>query len=183
MAAGCEGDGWPHKEADCGQVVPVRSCVRNTQRARWLCQQSAEVLILSPLLSALCRYTKGLKAKDISLQFLSGKGQLKNLELNPDFLSQVLMFPPWLEVHSAKCDLIRCRVRYAQRRITHVCSAVGQETRGSSIPGIASMMRTRARTHTEGVCMCVWERVCVWERERDRHSHTHTQSILYSPLL
>ena len=141
------------------------------------------MLILSPLLSALCRYTKGLKAKDISLQFLSGKGQLKNLELNPDFLSQVLMFPPWLEVHSAKCDLIRCRVRYAQRRITHVCSAVGQETRGRSIPGMASMMRTRARTHTERECVCVRERVCVCERERETDTHTHTQSILYSPLL
>ena len=63
-----------------------------------------------PFLLSISRYTKGLKPKDISLQFLSGKGELKTLELNPDFINRVLMLPPWIEIHRAKCDSIKCKV-------------------------------------------------------------------------
>ena len=51
---------------------------------------------------------------------------MKNLELNPDFLSQVLMFPPWLEVHSAKCDLIRCRVPFTKIRSEPIVVSINE---------------------------------------------------------
>jgi len=58
------------------------------------------------------RFTKDLKPQDINLSFFSGKGELKNLELDPNFLNEVLQLPPWIEFHSATCDNIRAKVNY-----------------------------------------------------------------------
>ena len=58
------------------------------------------------------RFTKDLKPRDINLSFFSGKGELKNLELDPNFLNEVLQLPPWIGFHSATCDNIRAKVNY-----------------------------------------------------------------------
>lgn len=56
------------------------------------------------------RFTKDLKPQDINLSFLSGKGELNNLELDPNFLNEILELPPWVEFQSAVCDNIKAKV-------------------------------------------------------------------------
>ncbi len=63
---------------------------------------------------SLClhRFTKDLKPSDISLSFLTGKGHLSNLELNAQFISEVLQLPPWVAVSRVVCDTIRAKVPF-----------------------------------------------------------------------
>ena len=49
-------------------------------------------------MSCVHRFTKDLKPSDISLGFLTGRGVLTNLELNCDFITEVLQLPPWIRV-------------------------------------------------------------------------------------
>jgi len=58
------------------------------------------------------RFTKDLKPQDINLSFLSGKGELNNLELDPTFLNEILQLPPWIEFRHAICDNIKAKVSY-----------------------------------------------------------------------
>ena len=58
----------------------------------------------------LSRFTKDLKPQDINLNFLSGKGELNNLELDPKFLNEILQLPPWIEFQCAICDNIKAKV-------------------------------------------------------------------------
>ena len=58
------------------------------------------------------RFTKDLKPQDINLSFFSGKGELRNLELDPNFLNEILQLPPWIEFQSAVCDNIKAKVKY-----------------------------------------------------------------------
>lgn len=53
-----------------------------------------------------------MKPSDISLNFLSGKGHLSNLELNGEFISEALQLPPWVVVSRVVCDTIRARVPF-----------------------------------------------------------------------
>ena len=59
----------------------------------------------------MVRFTKDLKPQDINLSFFSGKGELNNLELDPNFLNEILQLPPWIEFQSAVCDNIKAKVR------------------------------------------------------------------------
>ena len=58
------------------------------------------------------RFTKDLKPSDISLNFLTGKGTLLNLELNAQFITEVLQLPPWIQISRVVCDKIRGRVPF-----------------------------------------------------------------------
>ena len=74
----------------------------------------------------LSRFTKDLKPADISLSFLSGKGVLRNLELDADFITEVLQLPPWLCVSRVVCDTIRAQVPFTSLRNDplHIVSCV-----------------------------------------------------------
>ena len=58
----------------------------------------------------ILRFTKDLKPQDINRSFFSGNGELNNLELDPNFLNEILQLPPWIEFQSAICDNIKAKV-------------------------------------------------------------------------
>lgn len=58
------------------------------------------------------RFTKHLNPNDISLSFLKGKGELNNLDLNADFITDVLRLPPWIRIKSVFCDQIKIHVPF-----------------------------------------------------------------------
>ena len=60
----------------------------------------------------LPRFTKNLKPSDISFKFLTGKGSLNNLELNAQFLTEILQLPPWIQISRVVCDSIKAHVPF-----------------------------------------------------------------------
>ena len=66
----------------------------------------------SPVCLHHSRFTKHLNPDDISLSFLKGKGELKNLDLNADFITDVLRLPPWIRIKSVFCDQIKIEVPF-----------------------------------------------------------------------
>ena len=58
------------------------------------------------------RFTKNLKPSDLSLKFLIGNGSLNNLELNAQFLTEILQLPPWIQISRAVCDSIKAHVPF-----------------------------------------------------------------------
>lgn len=47
----------------------------------------------------------------ISLKFLKGEGELRNLELNEKFLTDLLELPPFIRLTRAVCNKISAKVR------------------------------------------------------------------------
>ncbi|OZC09215.1 hypothetical protein X798_03759 [Onchocerca flexuosa] len=60
------------------------------------------------------RFVRNITADQISVQILSGKGELKNIELNETVLSEVLELPTWLRVKRAICNRIAVKVPWTK---------------------------------------------------------------------
>lgn len=63
-------------------------------------------------LPCFCRFTRDIKPADLSLSFLRGKGELRNLDLNTDVIASVLRLPPWIKIERVFCDSIRIDVPF-----------------------------------------------------------------------
>ena len=61
-------------------------------------------------ISVSFRFAKNLDPNSISLKFLKGEGELNNLELNEAVLSDLLEFPPWLQLTKVTCNKISAKV-------------------------------------------------------------------------
>ncbi len=73
------------------------------------------------------RFTKHLNPNDISLSFLKGKGELNNLDLNAEFITDVLRLPPWIRIKSVFCDQIKIDVPFTDlHRSPLRCVSVGR---------------------------------------------------------
>ena len=57
-----------------------------------------------------CRFVKNLDPSQISLKFLKGEGELLNIELNEQVLTDLLELPPWLQLKKAICNRICTKV-------------------------------------------------------------------------
>ena len=57
-------------------------------------------------------FTKGLSVDKIDIDILSGRGYLDNLELDEQFMSDVLELPPWMYFTKILCSKIRLKVSY-----------------------------------------------------------------------
>ena len=60
----------------------------------------------------LFRFAKNLDPSSLSLKFFKGEGELTNLELDEVMLSDLLEFPPWLQLTKVTCNRISAKVRY-----------------------------------------------------------------------
>uniref|UniRef100_A0A915N6Q1 Chorein N-terminal domain-containing protein n=1 Tax=Meloidogyne javanica TaxID=6303 RepID=A0A915N6Q1_MELJA len=60
------------------------------------------------------QFARNLKPEQISLEVLRGKGQLRNLELNEEVISERLEFPPWLKIVKAHCSSVTVKIPWTQ---------------------------------------------------------------------
>lgn len=65
------------------------------------------------LLSAF-RYMKNLSSDKINLSTFRGEGELSNLELDEDVLTELLELPSWLKLTSAFCNHVTIRISWTK---------------------------------------------------------------------
>ena len=65
---------------------------------------------LTSMLISFLRFAKNIDPSQISLKFLKGEGELTNLELDEAVLSDLLEFPPWLQLTKVTCNRISAKV-------------------------------------------------------------------------
>lgn len=58
----------------------------------------------------LAKFAKNLDPSSLSLKFFKGEGELTNLELDETVLSDILEFPPWLQLTKVVCNRISAKV-------------------------------------------------------------------------
>ena len=96
----------------------MRECKREEKEKRnsqILIHQSITcniTIILFSLSLARSRFTRDIKPSDISLSFLRGKGELRNLDLNTDVISSALQLPPWISIDHVFCDMIKLDIPF-----------------------------------------------------------------------
>lgn len=71
-------------------------------------------IIKNQIIKHLSKFVRNITADQISVQVLSGKGELKNIELNEIVLSEVLEFPTWLRIKRAVCSRISVKVPWTR---------------------------------------------------------------------
>uniref|UniRef100_A0AAF5PGS6 Chorein_N domain-containing protein n=1 Tax=Wuchereria bancrofti TaxID=6293 RepID=A0AAF5PGS6_WUCBA len=71
-------------------------------------------IIKNQIIKHLSKFVRNITADQISVQILSGKGELKNIELNEIVLSEVLELPTWLRVKRAVCNRIAVKVPWTK---------------------------------------------------------------------
>src|SRR3954451_22764627 len=65
-------------------------------------------------------FARNLTADQISLEVLRGNGELRNIQLNEQVLSERLELPPWLKIVKAVCSRIRVEVAWTKLKTTAV---------------------------------------------------------------
>lgn len=62
----------------------------------------------------LCRYTKNLSSDKINISTFKGEGELTNLQLDENVLTELLELPSWLRLTSAWCNHITFKISWAK---------------------------------------------------------------------
>lgn len=60
------------------------------------------------------RFTKNLSPEQISLSALRGSGELQDLTLDEDLLTDLLELPGWVRLTSAKCNRASFRIQWTK---------------------------------------------------------------------
>lgn len=71
-------------------------------------------ILKNQLVKRLASFTKGLSVDKIDIDILSGRGYLDNLELDEQFMSDVLELPPWMYFTKILCSKIRLKVSFTK---------------------------------------------------------------------
>uniref|UniRef100_A0A183BVR1 Chorein_N domain-containing protein n=1 Tax=Globodera pallida TaxID=36090 RepID=A0A183BVR1_GLOPA len=67
-------------------------------------------ILKNQIIKHLSAFARNLKPEQITMEVLRGKGQLRDLELNEDVLTEKLELPPWLKIVSARCDRVSINI-------------------------------------------------------------------------
>ncbi|XP_055684549.1 bridge-like lipid transfer protein family member 3B isoform X2 [Lutzomyia longipalpis] len=71
-------------------------------------------IIKNQLLKHLSRYTKNLSSDKINLSTFRGEGELSNLQLDENVLTELLELPSWLRLTSAWCNHVAFRIHWTK---------------------------------------------------------------------
>lgn len=77
-------------------------------------------IIKNQLLKHLSRYTKNLSSDKINLSTFRGEGELSNLQLDEDVLTELLELPSWLRLTSAWCNHVAFRIHWTKLKSTPI---------------------------------------------------------------
>ncbi|KRY53166.1 UHRF1-binding protein 1-like [Trichinella britovi] len=75
-------------------------------------------IIKNQILKHFSRFAKNVSPDQISVEVLRGKGELYNIELNEDVLTDVLEFPSWVRIQKAVCSRIIVKIPWTRLK-TH----------------------------------------------------------------
>ncbi|XP_055899338.1 bridge-like lipid transfer protein family member 3A isoform X3 [Biomphalaria glabrata] len=78
-------------------------------------------LLKNQILKHLSKFTKNLSADKINLSTLRGEGDLSNLELNEDILTQLLELPTWLRITKAVCSRVSVKIQWTKLKSQPIC--------------------------------------------------------------
>ncbi|VDD93793.1 unnamed protein product [Enterobius vermicularis] len=73
-------------------------------------------LIKNQIIKHLSKFARNIAADQIDVKILSGKGELKNIEINEVVLTEVLELPTWLRIRKAFCNRVAVRVPWTRLR-------------------------------------------------------------------
>ena len=60
------------------------------------------------------RFAKNLSHDQINVSTLKGEGELKNLELNEEVLTDLAELPSWLRLSRATCNRVSLRIQWTK---------------------------------------------------------------------
>ncbi|ENN73667.1 hypothetical protein YQE_09724, partial [Dendroctonus ponderosae] len=83
-------------------------------------------IIKNQLLKHLSRFTKNLSADKINLSTFKGEGELTNLELNEDVLTDLLELPCWLRLTKAWCNKVTFRITWTKLKTVPICLSLDE---------------------------------------------------------
>lgn len=77
-------------------------------------------IIKNQLLKHLSRYTKNLSPDKVNLSAFRGEGELQNLQLDENVLTDLLELPSWLRLTSAWCNHVSFRISWTKLKSTPI---------------------------------------------------------------
>ncbi|KAK6191468.1 hypothetical protein SNE40_003151 [Patella caerulea] len=71
-------------------------------------------LLKNQILKHLSKFTKNLSPDKINLSTLKGEGELSNLELDENVLTELLDLPTWLNIKKASCNRVSIKIQWTK---------------------------------------------------------------------
>ncbi|EAL39579.3 AGAP008379-PA, partial [Anopheles gambiae str. PEST] len=81
---------------------------------------SLSLRFVSPRSDFTCSYTKNLSPDKVNLSAFRGEGELSNLQLDENVLTELLELPAWLRLTSAWCNHVSFRISWTKLKSTPI---------------------------------------------------------------
>jgi hypothetical protein len=77
------------------------------------------------------RFVKNLSHDQIHVSTLKGEGELKNLELNDEVLTDLLELPSWLRLSRATCNRVTLRIQWTKLKSVPIQLSLDEVRKGN----------------------------------------------------
>ncbi|XP_070199666.1 bridge-like lipid transfer protein family member 3B [Littorina saxatilis] len=78
-------------------------------------------LLKNQILKHLYKYTKNLSSDKLNVSTIKGEGELSNLELDEDVLTDLLELPTWLKITRASCNRVAIKIQWTKLKSQPIC--------------------------------------------------------------
>lgn len=78
-------------------------------------------LLKNQILKHLSKFTKNLSPDRINLSAIKGEGELSNLELDEEVLTDLLELPTWLKITRASCNRVAIKIQWTKLKSQPIC--------------------------------------------------------------
>ena len=80
------------------------------------------------------RFAKNLSHDQINVSTLKGEGELKNLELNEEVLTDLAELPSWLRLSRATCNRVSLRIQWTKLKSVPIQLSLDEVSGTWSLP-------------------------------------------------
>ncbi|KAL8579231.1 hypothetical protein ACOMHN_010815 [Nucella lapillus] len=78
-------------------------------------------LLKNQILKHLSKFTKNLSSDRLNVSAIKGEGELSNLELDEDVLTDLLELPTWLKIAQVTCNRVAIKIQWTKLKSQPIC--------------------------------------------------------------
>ncbi|KAK7486402.1 hypothetical protein BaRGS_00022326, partial [Batillaria attramentaria] len=78
-------------------------------------------LLKNQILKHLSKFTKNLSSDRLNVSAIKGEGELSNLELDEEVLTDLLELPTWLKITRASCNRVAIKIQWTKLKSQPIC--------------------------------------------------------------
>ena len=114
----------------------------------------------------------------IQLSTLKGEGELKNLELNEEVLTELLELPSWLRLSGATCNRVAVRIQWTKLKSVPIHLSLDEVSKNSEeSPKVRKIPKSTKNSQKFGKYFVKFQLATEWTKQKGCPSNCHYSRV------